>query len=128
MMTKLVYSTLQLKYSCNPPLLVQLSWPRGFPYSKMIWFPLNTAKFLSILGALLKRHSVQAANELGSDDGSVLKSERAYNNHSRISEFGRSTSLSNSTRADVGRQKRSLKGITLALEDSQIIGIMTLNC
>ena len=53
--------------------------------------------------------SVQAANERGSDDDSVLKSDRAYNSHSPISESGPSTSLSNSTRADVGWQMRSLE-------------------
>ena len=55
------------------------------------------------------QNSVLAANEWGSDDDSVLNFDRAYNSYSPISESGPPTSLSNSNRADVGREKRSLE-------------------
>ena len=53
--------------------------------------------------------SVQAANEWGSDDDSVLESDRAYNSPPSIFESSPFTSMSNSNRADVVQQKRSLE-------------------
>ena len=96
MMMKMVYSMSQQEYSWDPLLLVQLSRLSVLANS---WVSVKHSKVPVDIEDIVKKMMMN----------SVFKSDRAYNNLSPFCESGSSISLSNNTRTDIGRHKRSLE-------------------